>query len=171
MRAVVSVVVASMIATSAVALSSVTDVGAVTDPLGTVFISEIHYDNAGTDAGEAVEVFGPAGTDLSGWSIVLYNGANGQTYRHRSAARAHPGRGRVWLRHRRHRLSGATASRTDEPDGIALRERYDRSCSSSATTAATFDRRRARRGANGLSSTDLGGKRERSRSRSVARWR
>jgi predicted extracellular nuclease len=81
MRTVVSVVAASLIASSAVALSSVTDVGAVTDPLATVFISEIHYDNASTDAGEAVEVFGPAGTDLSGWSIVLYNGANGQAYR------------------------------------------------------------------------------------------
>jgi len=45
-----------------------------------VFINEFHYDNTGTDAGEFVEVAGPAGTDLSGWSIVLYNGANGQTY-------------------------------------------------------------------------------------------
>src|SRR6185503_1048801 len=36
--------------------------------------SEIHYDNSGTDVGEAIEVEGPAGTDLTGWSIVLYNG-------------------------------------------------------------------------------------------------
>lgn len=42
----------------------------------TVFINEIHYDNAGTDAGEAVEIAGPAGTSLSGWSIVRYNGNN-----------------------------------------------------------------------------------------------
>jgi hypothetical protein len=41
----------------------------------TAFINEIHYDNAGTDAGEAVEIAGPAGTDLSGWRIVRYNGA------------------------------------------------------------------------------------------------
>lgn len=40
-----------------------------------VFINEIHYDNSGSDAGEAVEVAGPSGTDLSGWSIVLYNGS------------------------------------------------------------------------------------------------
>lgn len=40
-----------------------------------VRVSEIHYDNAGTDAGEAIEISGPAGTDLTGWSIVLYNGA------------------------------------------------------------------------------------------------
>ena len=40
-----------------------------------VFINEIHYDNADTDLGEAVEIAGPAGTDLTGWSIVLYNGS------------------------------------------------------------------------------------------------
>lgn len=45
-----------------------------------VFINEIHYDNTGTDTGEAVEVTGPAGTDLTGWSLVLYNGANGTVY-------------------------------------------------------------------------------------------
>ena len=45
------------------------------------FISEIHYDNAGADVGEFVAVTGPAGLDLSGWKIVLYNGSNGQSYR------------------------------------------------------------------------------------------
>lgn len=45
-----------------------------------VFFNEIHYDNTGTDAGEAIEIAGPAGTDLTGWSIVLYNGANGLAY-------------------------------------------------------------------------------------------
>jgi hypothetical protein len=45
-----------------------------------VFINEIHYDNTGTDAGEAIEVAGPAGTNLAGWSIVLYNGAGGASY-------------------------------------------------------------------------------------------
>ena len=45
-----------------------------------VRISEIHYDNTGTDAGERIEVSGPAGTDLTGWSIVLYNGSNGAVY-------------------------------------------------------------------------------------------
>ncbi|NNL70294.1 MAG: hypothetical protein HKO70_10070, partial [Acidimicrobiia bacterium] len=37
-----------------------------------VFINEIHYDNASTDTGEAVEIAGPAGTDLTDWSVVLY---------------------------------------------------------------------------------------------------
>ena len=45
-----------------------------------VFINEIHYDNIGADVGEAVEVAGPAGTDLSGWSLVLYNGSGGAPY-------------------------------------------------------------------------------------------
>ncbi|HJT63301.1 MAG TPA: hypothetical protein VJ839_00850, partial [Candidatus Limnocylindria bacterium] len=45
-----------------------------------VFINEIHYDNTGTDAGEAIEIAGPAGTDLTGWSIVLYNGSGGAVY-------------------------------------------------------------------------------------------
>lgn len=43
-------------------------------------ISEIHYDNTGTDAGEAIEVSAPAGTNLSGYSLVLYNGSGGVTY-------------------------------------------------------------------------------------------
>jgi VCBS repeat-containing protein len=46
-----------------------------------VFINEIHYDNAGGDVGEFIEVAGTAGTDLSGWSLVLYNGSNGEVYR------------------------------------------------------------------------------------------
>ncbi|MGV3709215.1 MAG: DNA/RNA non-specific endonuclease [Gemmatimonas sp.] len=50
------------------------DVG--TTALPPVRISEIHYDNAGTDAGEAIEISGPAGTNLTGYSIVLYNGNN-----------------------------------------------------------------------------------------------
>lgn len=48
-----------------------------------VFINEIHYDNVGTDTGERVEIAGPAGTNLAGWSLVRYNGAtptNGVVY-------------------------------------------------------------------------------------------
>jgi predicted extracellular nuclease len=46
----------------------------------TPFLSEIHYDNAGTDAGEFVEVQLPAGTSSAGWSVVLYNGGNRAVY-------------------------------------------------------------------------------------------
>ncbi len=40
-----------------------------------IFINEIHYDNTGGDTGEAVEIAGPAGTDLTGWTLALYNGS------------------------------------------------------------------------------------------------
>lgn len=43
----------------------------------TVFINEFHYDNAGTDQDEGIEIAGPAGTDLSCYKVLLYNGANG----------------------------------------------------------------------------------------------
>ncbi|PSR18744.1 endonuclease [filamentous cyanobacterium CCP3] len=45
-----------------------------------VFISEFHYDNTGTDVGEFIEIAGPAGTDLTGWSLLLYNGNGGTVY-------------------------------------------------------------------------------------------
>lgn len=45
-----------------------------------VFINEIHYDNTGGDTGEAIEIAGPAGTNLSGASLVLYNGNGGAVY-------------------------------------------------------------------------------------------
>ncbi|MCB1094441.1 MAG: endonuclease/exonuclease/phosphatase family protein [Verrucomicrobiae bacterium] len=45
-----------------------------------VFINEIHYDNASTDTGEAVEIVAPAGTDLSAYELLFYNGASGDTY-------------------------------------------------------------------------------------------
>jgi DNA/RNA endonuclease G (NUC1) len=55
------------------------DVSAAAAP-PTVYLSEIHYDNTGTDADEKIEVTGPAGTDLTGWQVVLYNGNGGASY-------------------------------------------------------------------------------------------
>src|SRR5688572_3679706 len=52
----------------------------VANPTSTIFINEIHYDNTGTDAGEFIEIAGPAGTDLTGYSIELYNGNGGAVY-------------------------------------------------------------------------------------------
>ena len=45
----------------------------VSDPSPSVFINEVHYDNDGTDTGEAIEIAGPAGTDLSGgaWFYIM----------------------------------------------------------------------------------------------------
>lgn len=45
-----------------------------------VFINEIHYDTAGADVGEFIEIAGPASTDVTGWSLVLYNGNGGVVY-------------------------------------------------------------------------------------------
>ncbi len=47
---------------------------------GDVFINEIHYDNENADANEGVEVAGPAGDSLSGWSLAAYNGSGGTVY-------------------------------------------------------------------------------------------
>lgn len=46
----------------------------------TVWINEFHYDNAGGDRGEFVEIAGWAGLDLTGWSLALYNGNDGKRY-------------------------------------------------------------------------------------------
>ncbi|QBB69459.1 hypothetical protein ELE36_03190 [Pseudolysobacter antarcticus] len=45
-----------------------------------IFINEIHYDNVGADTGEGVEIAGPAGTDLTGWKVIPYNGSGGGLY-------------------------------------------------------------------------------------------
>lgn len=44
------------------------------------YINEIHYDNTGADTGEAIELITALGDDLSGWSLVLYNGSDGTQY-------------------------------------------------------------------------------------------
>ncbi len=50
-------------------------------PAPPVFVNELHYDDAGADEGEGIEVAGPLGFLLDGWRIELYNGANGLPYR------------------------------------------------------------------------------------------
>lgn len=63
--------------TRAVATGTITnDDAAPPAPPANVFINEIHYDNSGADVGEAIEIAGAAGTDLSGYKLVLYNGTN-----------------------------------------------------------------------------------------------
>jgi predicted extracellular nuclease len=62
-----------------ITVAAATDsVGVVTAAGPAVFINEIHYDNASSDIGEAVEIAGPAGTDLTGWTVALYNGSASQ---------------------------------------------------------------------------------------------
>ncbi|WP_152023911.1 hypothetical protein [Dokdonia sp. PRO95] len=45
-----------------------------------IWINEIHYENAGPDTGEFIEIAGAAGLDINGYSIVLYNGNNNSAY-------------------------------------------------------------------------------------------
>ncbi len=45
-----------------------------------VFINELHYDNASDDVNEGVEIAGQAGTDLGSFKLVFYNGSNGNSY-------------------------------------------------------------------------------------------
>ncbi len=81
-----------------------------------VFINEIHYDNAGADANEKVEVAAPAGTSLSGWTIVLYNGSNGSSYATLSLS------GSVSDQCNGHgtRVVSAPGMQNGAPDGLAL---------------------------------------------------
>ena len=83
-----------------------------------VRISEIHYDNEGTDTGEAIEISAPAGTDLTGWSVILYNGSNGLSYDTRVLDMAVPalcsGRGVVVLNY------PVNGIQNGAPDGLAL---------------------------------------------------
>ncbi len=67
-------------ATTALALLAALVVTGSAADAQSVFINELHYDNDGADTGEFVEIAGPAGTDLTDWSVALYNGSNGTTY-------------------------------------------------------------------------------------------
>lgn len=61
-------------------VSATTESGGTTSP-GVVWINEIHYDNVSSDINESVEIAGTQGTDLSGWTIVAYNGNGGKQYK------------------------------------------------------------------------------------------
>ena len=116
----------------------------------TVFINEIHYDNAGTDAGEFVEIAGPAGTDLTGWTIELYNGSGGARYDSDVLSGTIPdqqnGYGTVSI------VYPSNGIQNGAPDGIALVNgttvvqflSYEGSFTATSSTA------------NGLVSTDIG---------------
>jgi DNA/RNA endonuclease G (NUC1) len=69
-----------VVATSANGIADTAGLTVEAPATADVRITEIHYDNNGADAGEAFEVEGPVGTNLSGWSVVLYNGNGGAPY-------------------------------------------------------------------------------------------
>ena len=80
----------------------------------TPFISELHYDNTGTDSGEAVEIEAPAGFDLTGWQIVLYNGTGGAVYNTATLSGVVPAAGVMVQNY------AANGLQNGAPDGVAL---------------------------------------------------
>lgn len=56
------------------------DIKCITLASAVAWINEFHYDNVGNDVGEFIEIAGPAGLDLSTYTIELYNGENGKQY-------------------------------------------------------------------------------------------
>ncbi|GGM12034.1 hypothetical protein GCM10007977_011500 [Dactylosporangium sucinum] len=113
----------------------------------TPFISEIHYDNAGTDSGESIEIEAPVGFDLTGWQIVLYNGNGGAAYNTRTLSGLVPDAGVVVATY------PVDGIQNGSPDGIAL-VRADGTVAEFITYEGTF----AASGgpANGLTGTDIG---------------
>jgi DNA/RNA endonuclease G (NUC1) len=125
--------IALLIAATVAATSCGTDPGALVSAsqqeisaAPAVRISELHYDNVGTDVGEAVEISGPAGTDVTGWSVVLYNGNGGASYTTTALTGPIPAtcgaRGVLVLNYPSNGVQngGTTATGTDSPDGLAL---------------------------------------------------
>jgi predicted extracellular nuclease len=70
----------SLLAVLAMVFAMVPLTAASAAPASGVFLSELHYDNSGGDVGEFFEVTGDKGEDLTGWSVALYNGSNGEVY-------------------------------------------------------------------------------------------
>ncbi|MFI9526728.1 ExeM/NucH family extracellular endonuclease [Micromonospora rosaria] len=110
-------------------------------------VSEIHYDNVGTDTGEAIEIEAPVGFDLTGWQIVLYNGANGAPYHTRTLSGSVPAAGVVVAEYPTDGIQNGS------PDGLAL-------VSPTGTVAEflTYEGTFTAVGgpANGLTGTDIG---------------
>ena len=66
-------------------IANATGTGTITNddaapPVANVWINEINYDPPSTDTNEYIEIAGLAGTDLTGWTLVLYNGNGGAPY-------------------------------------------------------------------------------------------
>ncbi|SBT54256.1 ExeM/NucH family extracellular endonuclease [Micromonospora narathiwatensis] len=135
----------ALVTSGALALSSSAAFAA--EPVATPFISEIHYDNAGTDVGEAIEIEAPVGFDLSGWQIVLYNGGNGAAYNTRTLSGSVPAAGVMVADY------PVNGIQNGDPDGVALV-----SPTGSVTEFITYGGPFLAVGgpANGLTGTDMG---------------
>lgn len=115
-----------------------------------VFINELHYDNNGADANEGFEIAGPAGTDLSCYTVYFYNGSNGLVYGTLTLSGIIPdqscGYGTLAF--------SFAAIQNGDPDGICL---YN-TCTSTVVQFLSYEGSfTALAGvANGMTSTDIG---------------
>lgn len=113
------------------------------------WINEIHYDNSGTDSNEGIEIAAPAGTDLSCYNLVLYNGGTSTSYATINLSGIVPdegcGYGTIWF--------PIAPIQNGAPDGIALID-----CGSSVIQFLSYEGvLTATSGpANGMTSTDIG---------------
>jgi hypothetical protein len=116
----------------------------------TIFINEIHYDNTGGDTNEGFEIAGPAGTDLSGYTVELYNGNGGTSYNTISLSGIIPNQqnnlGTLWFT--------ATGLQNGAPDGLALIDTDGTTVIQFLSYEGSFIA--ADGPANGMTSTDIG---------------
>ena len=116
------------------------------------WINEIHYDNVSTDMNECIEIVGPAGTDMSCYSIVLYNGNTSSSYDTDALSGLIPdegcGYGAISI------CYSTNGIQNGAPDGIVL---YN-TCTASVVQFLSYEGSfTATSGvANGMSSTDVG---------------
>jgi len=109
-------ILVTFLAALATALALATTAAAQAPEVPEVRVNEFHYDNAGTDEGETIELAGPAGTDLTGWQVVLYNGSASlrSPYDTETLAGPIPESGFVVIEY------GTNGIQNGSPDGIVL---------------------------------------------------
>lgn len=123
---IVSLVAVAAAASCGTEAGSLSSVAQQVTALPDIRFAELHYDNTGTDVGEAIEVSGPAGADATGWQVVLYNGNGGASYNTQTLSGAFPttcgARGVIVINYPSNGIQngGSTATGTDSPDGMAL---------------------------------------------------
>jgi hypothetical protein len=77
-----------------------------------LWMSALHYDNAGEDRGEGVGLSGLPGARLAGWTLVLVNGPAGTVYRTVPLSGSLDGDGRAFV--------GVDGMQNGPADGVAL---------------------------------------------------